>query len=159
MNLKTFFHTIKDGLAQDSDLSQWAYATFGKQLSVWADLPSDDFPNVESDYPFVVLVPVEKSSDQRRRAINYELEAWLAFSLAGYKKTSEIGVIEPSGVDLICDFVEYVKAAVVAVCPADTTVRFIEQIDALAHPPDVEAFVGISFVHAPSIGYGDPTVI
>ncbi len=159
MELKTFFNTFKEAVAQDSNLAAWASAQFGRQLSVWADLPADTFPDVESDYPFVVIMPVEKDSDQQRRLISYRLEAWLAFSMADYKKTTaRAGLTEATGSDLICDFIEYVKAAVVAALPANTTVGFVELVDALGHPPDVEGFIEMSFRHEPTIGYGDPTI-
>ena len=158
MNLKTFFNTFKEAVAQDSDLSSWAYAQFGKQMSVWADLPSDTFPDVSDDYPFVVIVPAEKETNQQRRLITYRLEAWLAFSLADYQTRAEPNLTEPSGSELICDFIELVKAAVVAALPDNTTVGFLELVDALGHPPDVEGFIEMNFRHEPTIGYGDPTI-
>jgi len=158
MNLKTFFNIFKEAVARDADLSSWVYATFGSQLSVRADLPADTIPDVEDDYPFIVLVPVERDSDQQRREISYRLEAWLAFSMEDYRTPAEVSLTEPSGSELICEFIDYVKAAVVAALPANTWVGFVEMVDALGHPPDVEGFIEMNFRHEPPIGSGDPTI-
>ena len=151
MNLKTFLETFTAAVARDSALTSWA-ATHFATLSVYKDMPSDAFPSIEDDYPFVVLLPTEKTSGQQSRHIEYGLDAWLGLNVAGYKTRAEGNLTEPSGVDLICDFIEKVKAAIVTGLPANVSVSFTEAIDTLGRPPEVQAFIEMDFVEVVTLG-------
>lgn len=151
MDLKTFLETFTAAVARDADLASWAKRHFG-ELTVYKDLPSDTFPDIEDDYPFVVLLPTEKSSGQRQRRIDYGLDAWLGLNIDTYKTRAEGNVTEPGGVDLICDFIEKVKTAVTAGQPDGFTVSFLEVIDTLGRPPEVQGFIEMIFVQDLSIG-------
>ena len=152
MQLKTFLETVTAAVARDSALTAWALAQFDTALSVYKDLPSDTFPDIEDDYPFVVLLPTEKSSGQQQRVIEYGLDAWLGLNVAAYKTRAEANVTEPSGVDLACDFLQKVKDAVIDALPANTTVTFIETIDTLGRPPEVQAYLEMDFTELVTIG-------
>lgn len=152
MQLKTFLETFTAAVAQDSGLTSWLYSRFARSLSVYKDLPSDLFPDIEDDYPFVVLLPSEKSSGQQIRNIDYGLDAWLGLNVSTYQTRAEAGVVAPDGVDLICDFIEKVKQAVVAGLPANTHVSFVEAIDTLGRPPEVQGFIEMSFREVVTIG-------
>jgi hypothetical protein len=151
MNLKTFLETFTAAVARDADLGSWAKRHFG-QLTVYKDIPSDTFPDIEDDFPFVVLLPTEKQSNQEWRRIEYGLDAWLGLNIATYKTRADGNVTEADGVDLICDFIEKVKAAVVAAQPEGFTVTFIEEIDTLPRPPEVHGFITMEFIQKLVIG-------
>ena len=144
MELKTFLETFADAVAQDSDLTSWLQVNFSRSLTLIVDLPSDNFPDIEDDYPFVVLLPSEKSSAQQQRYIDYGLDIWLGISTETYVTRAD-GATEPSGVALICDFIEKVKTAVVDGLPANTWVSFVEAIDTLGRPPEVQGFIEMNF--------------
>jgi len=152
MELKTFLETTATAVAQDSDLTAWVLASFGIALTVYKDLPSDVFPDIENDYPFVVLLPTEKRSGQEQRVIEYGLDAWLGLNVATYQTRAEGNLTDPTGVDLICDFIEKVKTAVVSDLPANTSVSFVEVIDTLGRPPEVQGFIEMDFRQVVTIG-------
>ena len=152
MNLKTFLDIFTTAVARDADLSVWATINFGRDLTVYKDLPSDTFPDIENDYPFVTLLPTEKTSGQQQRHIEYGIDAWLGLNQGDYAVLPDTNIVEPSGVDLICEFIDYVKAAVVTALPANTSVSFIELIDTLGRPPEVQGFIEMDFREVVTIG-------
>ena len=152
MKLKTFLETFTAALAADSDLSAWAAVNFGRSLSIYKDLPSDTFPSIEDDYPFVVLMPADKASGQQTPRIEYGLEAWLGINKSAYISRAESDVTEPAGVDLICDFIDKVKVAVAAAMPANTSVSFVEMVDALGRTPECDGYIEMNFIEVVTIG-------
>lgn len=152
MKFKTLFEIFAAALAQDDSLTSWARLNFARDLAVYKDLPTDVFPDIEDDYPFVMLLPTEKTSGQQSRHIEYGLDAWLGLNMATYQTRAEGNVTEPAGVDMICDFIEKVKDAVVAAMPANTSVSFVEAIDGMGRPPEVQGFIEMDFREVVTIG-------
>ena len=84
--------------------------------------------------------------------IEYNLDAWLGLSTDEYRTRAEDNVTEPSGLVLICDFIERVKTAIVAGLPDHTSVGFLEMIDTLGRPPEVQGFIEMNFRQTIPIG-------
>ena len=61
--------TIAAAVAQDAALQAWATDEFDKALTVYLGVPSADFPNLETDAPFVAF------GDPERRVEPTGLEA------------------------------------------------------------------------------------
>lgn len=159
MDLKTFFTSARNAVARDAGLNAWCLATFGRPLKVWADMPGDDFPAADDDYPFVLLTMPEKSSDQDLREVTYDLEAWLCFSLADYRATADANVTEPAGIELMCDMITQLKTALSAARPANSSIAVSELVDALGRPPEVNGYLSLHYRHRLSLGDGDPLLI
>jgi len=153
MDLYDFYKTIVTGVAQDATLAAWAVAQCGGALSVYAGMPSDDFPDMTDDVPFVLFGEPSRSCGQKRRTIEYGCEAWMGLSVSGDKTGNPANMSEPAGIEKILDGMRLVRLAVVAALPAGVTLTdFEEHADVNAAGSEVHGDMGFSFSHQLTIG-------
>ena len=153
MDLYDFYKTIVTGVAQDSDLDTWANAQFSSSVNVFAGMPSDDFPDMEDDVPFVLFGEPSRSCSQNRRTIQYSCGAWMGLSVSGDKTGNPDNLDEPAGVEQILDGMRLVRLAVVASLPDGVTLDgFEEHADVNAAGSEVHGDMGFTFSHVMTIG-------
>jgi hypothetical protein len=153
MDLYDFYKTIVTGVAQDSALSTWANAQFSKAVNVLAGLPSDDFPDMDDDVPFVLFGEPTRSCSQRQRSITYACGAWMGLSVTGSKSGNPSNLGEPAGVEKILDGMRLVRLAVIAVLPDGVLLDdFEEHADVNAVGTEVHGDMGFIFRQTLTIG-------
>jgi len=153
MDLYDFYKTIVTGVAQDTDLAAWAVAQFGTSVTVFAGMPSDDFPDMDDDVPFVLFGEPTRNCSQNRRTINYACGAWMGLSVSGLKTGNPDNLTEPIGVERILDGLRLVRLAVVASLPDGVTLDdFEENADVNAAGSEVHGDMGFSFSQPLTIG-------
>ena len=117
MDLYDFFTTVVRGVAQDNALRAWAMSNFGKNITVLNAMPSENFPDMTTDTPFVLFSEPARRCSQSRRTIDYSFGAWFGLSDSG----DEVIVIDneekPTGIQLVLDGMRLVRLAVVSSLP------------------------------------------
>jgi len=119
---------------------------------VYADLPADDLPDEETDTPYVLLHSPGRENDRERNTIEYVLGLWLVLNVDTYNTRLEGTVTEPSGVELMCDFITKVQAAITAALPANFSLAFSIDTDTLGQKPEVHGFLAATFTQRLCLG-------
>jgi len=153
MDLYDFYKTIVKGVAQNANLVAWATAQFGTTISVLAGMPSDDFPNINDDTPFVMFGEPTRSCSQNRRTIIYGCGAWMGLTVTGSKAGNPANLSEPAGVEKILDGMRLVRLAVASVLPSGIYLDdFEEHADVNASGSEVHGDMGFTFSQTLTIG-------
>ena len=153
MDLYDFYKTIVDGVAQNATLNAWATSTFGSNLTVFAGMPADDFPDMEDDTPFIIFGEPTRSCSQRERLITYSCGAWLGLSVSGDKIFTPDGENELAGVERILDGMRLLRLAVVDALPEGILLdEFIEHADVNAVGSEVHGDLAFVFTQHLTIG-------
>jgi len=151
MNLYTFFNTIIEAIAQDTELDSWAINNFGQGVHVYADIDTDAAPDTD-DMPYVICHSPGRSAHQDQAAVLWTIEAWLAFTKSTYKTLPDENVTEPTGVELISTFIEYVEDAIADNLPANFSMGSEVGTDTAGMLPEVHARVIFEFTQRLTIG-------
>lgn len=153
MNLYTLYAAIRDAVAQDAELAAWAADQFGKAISVYAGLPSADFPNMDDDTPFIVLGDPSDARGRTNRTITYEISGWVGLTNSGMELGMLANVTEPSGVKQIVDALRMVRDAVVAGLPGNVQLdRFDTAADTLGAHDEIHGYFEMTFIEDLAIG-------
>jgi hypothetical protein len=153
MNLYDFYKTIALGVAQDSDLSTWATNLYSSGVTVFMGLPSDNFPDMDDDPPFVALSEPYRQSSQRRGTITYGCAAWIGLSATGTKDGNPVNLIEPVGLEQVLDCQQLVRLAIAAVLPGGVYLDPSEEFaDVNAVDTEVLAHMELTFTQRLTIG-------
>ena len=154
MDLYDFYSDIVSAVAQDADLVAWAAAHFDNELSVYAGMPSENFPDMTDDTPFVLFGEPTRSCSQNRRTIVYGCEAWMGLAEPNTDQMLKPdGERHPTGIELILDGMRLVRLAVVAALPDGVSLEeFDEAADANAVGSEVHGAMVFSFLEILTIG-------
>ncbi|HBA84927.1 MAG TPA: hypothetical protein DCZ95_12605 [Verrucomicrobia bacterium] len=136
--------TIAAAVAQDAALQAWATDEFDKALTVYLGVPSADFPNLETDAPFVAFGDPERRAAQDKRAVAYGLSAWMGLRVAGMAETGVGNLVEPTGLEAIGDGLALLLAAVSGALPDRMTIIAADQAtDTLGAHDYVDGFLAL----------------
>lgn len=153
MDLYDFYKTVVDATAQDSNLNAWAVANFGSPMNVHAGMPSDSFPDMDEDTPFLMFSEPSRSCSQNRRTIEYGFGAWLGLSNDTERVGKPDNETHPSGIELVLDGMRLVRLAVIAALPEGVTLDdFEEHADVNAVVDEVHGDMGFAFSQELTIG-------
>ncbi|MDA8139030.1 MAG: hypothetical protein M0036_10290 [Desulfobacteraceae bacterium] len=135
--------TIAAAVAQDAALQAWATAQFSAALTVYLGIPSEDFPNMETDAPFVAFGDPSRQASRDRRQVTYGLLAWMGLRVSGMATTGIDHLVEPTGLDTVNDGLALLITAVAAALPEGCElVRADQETGTLTAHDWVEGFVG-----------------
>jgi len=157
MDLYEFFNTFIEAAANDAALDAWANINFSRDVNVYADLDFDEAPG-EDEMPYMVFHSPGKSAHQERRITEYTLGVWLVIYQTGNKTRTEDNLTEPSGVELITDFITKVQTLIKDVVPSNFVVGFDIDTDTIGMLPEIHAYMDIAFQERITIG-SDPLSI
>ncbi len=157
MDLYDFFNTFITAAGDDSALNAWANINFGRDVNVYADLDFDDAPG-EDEMPYIVFHSPGKSAHQERRITRYALGVWMVIYQTGNKTRVEDYVTEPSGVELISDFITNMQTIIKTAVPSGFVVGFDIDTDTIGMLPEIHAYMDVTFSEAITIG-SDPLAI
>ena len=145
--------TIAAAVAQDSALQAWATDQFDTALTVYLGLPSADFPDVETDAPFVAFGDPTRNASRGRREVPHGLMAWMGLRVTGDASPEVENLVEPAGLALIGAGVQLLLDAVAAALPANVEITGADQAtDTLGAHDWVEGFLALEFEHRLGIG-------
>jgi len=153
MDLYDLYKTIVTGVARNSKLNIWATSKFGSALSVFAGMPSDSFPDMDEDTPFIIFAEPMRSCSQNNSTITYGCGAWMGLSISGDNTFNPSGANELAGVELILDGMRLVRLAVVDALPGGVYLDdFDEHADVNAVGSEVHGDMGFIFKEKLTIG-------
>lgn len=148
-----FASAIARAVAQDSALQSWATVNFSKALTCYLGLPSEIFPKMEDDAPFLVFGDPGKRSGQQSRQVIYSLDVWLGLGIGSYDVTAIENYYEPDGVALVSAGMALVLTAIAAAMPdnCDIVEAGLDS-DTMGAHDEVHGFMSLEFVQDLVIG-------
>lgn len=153
MDLYTLYAAIRDGVAQDPELSAWATARFSKSVTVFAGLVGRRMPFMDDDAPFVVLGDPADRRGMDEAAIQYEVSGWIGLSCGEMREDSLENVIEPVGIEQITEAQRLVRSAIQAVLPDGITLTTFETAsDTMGADDEVHGHFVAEFIQRLTIG-------
>lgn len=153
MQTKDLFGTIFSAVSQDSALIAWAAAAFANPLSFYRGLPSELFPDMDDDTPFIVFGDPSSRRAAEEREIRFGFECWIGLSSSGYTDLGIDNTTAPSGTDLILDGAALLRSAVVAALPDGVVIREVEEAhDTMASGSEVHGFMAFELTQHLRIG-------
>ena len=150
MSLYSFLNIFYSAIDADDTMAAWSAINFGSDVRVFADLDFDNAPDPASG-PVVILGSPGHHADQKRDTIEYELVCWLIIDKSTVKPRAD-DVTEPSGVELIDEFIDHIKRIVKAALPVNVVVAFDLKTDTIGMLPEIHAEVYIDFIQRLTIG-------
>jgi len=153
MQTKDLFNAIFSAVAQDSDLIAWAAAGFANPLKFYRGMPSELFPDMDDDTPFVLFGDPWSRRAAERRDIAFGFECWIGVLSSGYDDLGIDNTTAPAGSDLILDGAALLRAAVIAALPAGVIVREVEEYhDTMGSGSEVHGFLAFELAQHLTIG-------
>lgn len=158
MQTKDLFDTVFAAVAQDSALIAWASVAFTKSISFYRGLPSEVFPDMDSDTPFVVFGDPYSKRAAEKREIVFGFECWLGLSSGNYTDLALDDATAPAGSDLILEGAALLRAAVLAGLPAGCTIQeVVEYHDTMGSGDEVHGFLEFEIKQTLVIGQSPMT--
>lgn len=158
MQTKTLFNTIFASVAQDTDLLAWAAGAFTSELSFYRGLPSELFPDMDDDPPFVVFGDPYTQRGAGRREIIFGFECWMGLSSSAYEDLGIDNTTAPSGSDLILNGSALLRAAVLSALPEGATIQeVVEHHDTMGSGSEVHGFLEFEIKQTLTIGQSPMT--
>ena len=153
MDLYTLYAAIRDGVAQDPELSAWATTHFTRELTVFAGLVGRRMPFMDDDAPFVVLSDPADRRGMDEVTIGYEVSGWIGLSCGDMREDSLENVIEPAGIEQITEALRLVRSAIQAVLPDSITLTAFETAsDTMGANDEVHGHFVAQFIQRLTIG-------
>lgn len=97
MDINTLLETFKDALAQDSAISSWCLATYGRTHTLYINLDINN-PPAESNCPYFVLYPDAKTAGPQSARKNHRMVMVCCLNDDSSETNPETNVVEYKGV-------------------------------------------------------------
>jgi len=155
MQTKDLFNAIFAAAAQDSTLIAWAAGAFANPLKFYRGLPSELFPNMDDDTPFVVFGDPYARRAAESRDIEFGFECWMGLSSSTYTDPGTDETTAPEGSDLIMDGIALLRAAVHGALPNNVVIRQVEEYhDTMGSGSEAHGFLAFELAQHLRIGIG-----
>jgi hypothetical protein len=151
MDLYDFYNTFFTAAATDAELITWAHINFDRAHKVLVDFYVDD-PPAAADRPYILFHTPGHEKDQTQRINRYYIGTTLVISTNDLTLRAESGLEEPSGMELILDFMTHLQRLIAAACPAHFSVGFSAAADTMVTDTEVVAEMDMAFDEVVTIG-------